>query len=439
MTSRTPDIAIIGAGPSGCALACFLAVRGAKVVIFDSGKQPEMLVGESLVPAAIPLLRRLGIEAAVSAVAMRKPGVSLLHVDGVHFDFPFRSRGRGVPGYAYNIPRPEFDEILRNRAKSLGVHFVRKRATVTAEAAINRPGSTTDDTRELSLTDASLAAAGLGADQHPSLLVDATGRTRLFARTLGIPSSRGSRDDVAYFAHYRNFAADKDTPKGQVMITVLKKGWSWRIPLQDRMSVGIVIDKRAARQAGDNPEQRLAAMIDNEPLLASSAAGAQRISPVRCYSNYQLISEQGHGRGWVMVGDAFGFVDPMLSPGVFMALESASLLDSNIGLRSNRIATLTLDRYCHDLMHWHSSWQEIIEYLYDGRLLQMCEAGSNISEHAGRFAYTRLLEWYYRRIIGALVSGAGTRSAYNRRVLRAGFKYLMDSTERDDRHSVADR
>jgi len=430
MAVSNPEIAIVGAGPSGCALACFLRQRGAEVIVFDNGKRPDLLVGESLIPAAIPLIQRLGIEEEVKRVSVVKPGATLLHADGLRIDLGFKATRGKAPGYAYNIPRPAFDTIIARRAKQLGVRFVHERAQLTRTEKQHA-------VREISLSNASLDAAGLSPDSHPSLLVDATGRTRLFARMLDIESVRGNRNDTAYFAHFEN-CTNEEFPPGQIIITVLKQGWSWRIPLQGKMSVGVVLNQHAARLRGDSPQSRLDATLRDEPLLAKCMAGATQITNVKTYSNYQLLITRGYGPGWVMVGDAFGFVDPMLSPGVFMALESAVLLDQNIGLNANHTPHLSLDRYCRDVTSWHAAWQEVIEYLYDGRLLQLYEAGKEISANASIFSGNRFLDWYYRRLVRQLVSGVATRSTFKRRMLKAGVEHLTDSEIKSSRLAVID-
>src|SRR5208337_243943 len=100
----------------------------------------------------------------------------------------------------------------------------------------------------------------------------ATGRSRCFAHTLEIPAETGPRKDAAYFAHYEGFAENR--PPGQVIIGRLADGWSWRIPLRDRLSVGVVMNKDAAAQLGATPEERLEAAIGRDPVLA--AAGRNR-------------------------------------------------------------------------------------------------------------------------------------------------------------------
>jgi len=415
-------IVVIGAGPTGCALACFLRLSGYSVSVFDNGVRPDLIVGESLVPAAIPIIRRLGIETEVARVSTLKPGASLFHTNGTRVHFKFRPFGKRAPAYAYNIPRPEFDRVLRVQAEKLGVDFIPERARLTVS----------DENRKtVELTPESANSAGLKSGTQPAMLVDATGRTRLFSRKLMLPVVRGERDDVAYFAHYTNFRHD-DVPTGQIIISILNHGWSWRIPLPDRLSVGVVLDKRRARSLGSTATERFERSLASEPLLAERAAQGTRISEVRTYSNYQQKTGIGYGSGWILAGDAYGFVDPMLSPGVFMALESASLLSAALDgyLRSGN--TIHLERYSKDMDSWHESWQEAIEYLYDGRLLHLHQSGLEAAEAGGTFSMGNFLNWHYRRVIANIISGAGTRSTWQRSMLRHGAAHFLDEDEPEE-------
>jgi flavin-dependent dehydrogenase len=311
-------VGIIGSGPSGAALAAFLAMKGRDVTLFDDGRRPELIVGESLIPAVIPILRKLGLEERAAAICQHKPGVTFTLDATDKIEFCFTSlAGTPMPTYAYNAPRPAFDNLFDQRAEELGVQRVR------ARAKIERCG-----TDSVQLAGETLALAPWLNGKQPDLLVDATGRSRLFAHTLEIPAEVGPRKDVAYFAHYEGFAENE--PRGQVIIGRLANGWCWRIPLPGRLSVGVVLNKDAAAQLGATPEERLEAAITRDPVLSAAGRNRRRLTDIFTYTNYQLVSTRGHGPGWAMSGDAFGFVDPMLSPGVFLALHSAELLSENL-------------------------------------------------------------------------------------------------------------
>lgn len=424
------DVAILGAGPGGCTLAALLAQRGMRVLVFDDEKRPELLVGESLLPPVVDLLRRFGLEERTKAFSTFKPGVAFMHRGGLRLDFFFPERALGdTPSYAYNVPRREFDAMLRERAEELGATFVKCRAEVEVG----------DEDAEVRLTRRCLDATPELGGRHPKLLVDATGRRRLFARTLEIPARRGERNDVAYFAHFEDFDAEESKP-GQVVLSILEHGWSWRIPLPGRLSVGVVVDGEVAKGHGRTPEERLESLIDAEPILASAGKGRRRITEVMAYSNYQLISDRGHGPGWLSMGDAFGFVDPMLSPGLFMAMHMADLLDREVFAkgaiedpeRFDRAAT----RVEEEVREWHAAWGDIIEFFYDGRMYSLYEGGVKLRESAPKWAPAAMMERYLSRWITRIVSGVDTRSRYGRGLVRFTANHLMHDVEPPEFYAV---
>ncbi len=389
-------IAIIGGGPSGSALATFLVQAGHHVTLFDDGKRPDLIVGESLIPALIPLLRRLGVEEKIAAIGMLKPGVSFIlnHGESINFSFdPVKKCG--LPTYAYNVPRAEFDRILAERAVEVGAIRVPWRAKLE----ITKPD-------RLALDATTIETTPSLKGKHPDLLVDATGRSRLFARSLNIPARTGPRKDVAYFAHFEN--CEQEGPPGQVLIGRMKAGWSWRIPLPGRLSIGIVLNKDDAAQLGDTANERLTNALRTDPHLAAVTKNASRITDVATYSNYQLISEQAYGPGWVMTGDAFGFVDPMLSPGMYLALHSAEVLAKNLD---------ELPKYSTQIHQLHEAWRDLISYYYDGRMFAMYHTGQDIIRKYD-FPITRLINRHLESNIACMASGGTTLSRYGRSLIK---------------------
>jgi flavin-dependent dehydrogenase len=393
MKKRIQTIGIIGSGPSGATLASLLAMKGVDVTIFDDGRRPGLIVGESLIPSIVPVLRKLGIEERAAAVCQYKPGVSFTFGLDEEFHFCFQSVAGYLPTYAYNAPRPAFDRLIDERADELGAKRVRVRAK------IERAGDT------LRLSDETLAQAPWLGGRQPDLLVDSTGRSRLFARTMDIPAEVGPRKDVAYFAHYEGFAEPE--PRGQVIIGRLESGWSWRIPLPGRLSVGVVLNKDDAAPLGTTPEERLEAAIDRDPVLAVAGKGRRRVTEVATYTNYQLVSDRGHGPGWVMTGDAFGFVDPMLSPGMWLALRSAELLAERLD---------DLPAYSREMRKLIKAWMELIQYFYDGRMFAMFHTGITFErQYPGRISQT--LHNFFDRQIACMACGATTTSRFGQGML----------------------
>lgn len=420
--SCSPEVVIVGAGPAGCTLAALLAQRQIPCVVFDDDKRPGLLVGESLIPGVVPVFRRLGVEDRVAAMSVRKPGASFFVTDdGPRIHFSFKNVEGHLPPYSFNTPRPELDNLLRKRAEELGARFVHARASLIPGEEKGEPA--------LRLSPESLAQAGLPPNARP-LLVDASGRARTFARAMNIPATRGERDDIAYFAHFENFEHDEVEP-GQVIISVLRAGWSWRIPLPGRLSVGIVVGKEHAKTLGATAEERLENAIRQEPILAEKGRQARRVSPVMTYTNYQLLSQRGHGPGWVLLGDAFGFVDPMLSPGLFMSLEGASQLDECVFSRGAAIlkqpAALhaALEKYSRRIVGWHQAWTDLVKYFYDGRIFRIHLAGKNLAMKPSPFNIASIMERHSTFHIASMASGGYTRSAYSRSLMKMLSKYLV--------------
>lgn len=420
-------VAIVGAGPAGSALAIFLARQGAKVTLFDDGRRPELLVGESLVPAVVPILQRLGLEEDTATCGRLKPGVSFIWSPTTRFSFSFARFAPTVFPYAYNIARPQFDDAIVAKAVAAGVHRVVTRARLEPAASARTGGA------ELILDREALAAASMLGGQQPDLIVDATGRARHAARVLGIPAHLGPRKDVAHFAHFENFCWEE--APGQVLIARGSAGWSWCIPLKDRLSVGIVLGQDDAAALGRTPEERLRRAIATDSWLSGTVGDGKRVTGVATYANYQLISQRGFGPGWVMVGDAFGFVDPMLSPGVFLALRSAEMIADALTpfLRRGITPSPTelasaLRSYAAAQSAMLTAWLELVAYLYDGRLLALLEAGHDWLDGPSGVLKTAMQN-HIERHIALQATGTATTARYSRGLLRLLSRYGLRGIE----------
>jgi flavin-dependent dehydrogenase len=358
MAKKIKSVAIIGGGPAGGSLGTLLAQKGYKVGIFHTDKRPPLIVGESLLPAVIPMLRQLGIEEEVKSFSIYKPGATVwLGFDEVVTSFFSWADGR-LPDYAYNTQRDLFDLAVLNASEKAGAkifHLPAKLEKGTEPNTVRLLQETLDKTN------------GFFTEQ-PDLIVDASGRARLLSRLLDGPVKTGGRRDVALFAHWdKCFMTDP----GNIHVDNHGKGWGWRIPLPGKFSMGIVINPKHLEKYGNDPETQYDNYMKTESPTKVFTEGGKRLTPVVKYTNYQLISEKMYGPGWAMVGDAAGFIDPIFSTGLYLSMKGAFELFKAIESDNSN----AMQKY-EDGRHWElKMWQGVIESWYNGRLFSLYRAG----------------------------------------------------------------
>jgi flavin-dependent dehydrogenase len=362
---RIGSIAILGGGPAGATLGALLAKKGLNVGIFHSEKRPPLIVGESLLPAVVPMLRTLGVEEQIKSFSVYKPGATVCLQQQEIIPSFFRWAEGRLPDYSYNTPRDLFDAAILNAARESG-------ATVFNFTARLKKG---DAAQSLQLAEQTLAETNGFFGNAPDFIVDASGRSRLIARLLDLPADRGGRDDVALFAHLDRAVLSEP---GHIHVDYLTKGWGWRIPLPGRVSVGIVIDPKHLAGYGQTIEQQYDAFLRDEPSLRGYTNGATRITPVVRYSSYQVISRQMVGPGWALIGDAAGFIDPVFSTGLYLGMRSAFDLAAAI----ESCSPAAMQRYEHGLRREMRLWQPVIDSWYDGRLFNLYRAGQTYKDNA---------------------------------------------------------
>jgi flavin-dependent dehydrogenase len=390
-----PRVAIVGAGPAGSALGLYLARSGCRPIIYSKGKRPPIIVGESLVPAVVPFLREFGIEQEVASYSTWKSGATFVYNQDYRLNIWFdQVRGGRVPTYSYNVPRDRFDATIRDAAERAG-------ATVVEHAArMERAG----DSDRLRLSDDTVAAAGaLLEGRQPDFIVDATGRGRGIPQLLDIPVVAGDRRDSALHAHLTGVKVEIAT---NVHTDRLERGWCWRIPLPGRVSTGVIVDAAYLREFGATAEEQFDNYLRHEPVLREWSAKGERVTPVVRYSNYQARVERGVGANWALVGDAFGFVDPVFSSGMLIALQSARSLAAAIGDGSPS----AFARYEAEVKENLDSWRKVITHYYDGRLLTLFQVGERVRE---RFL-GKLMDFHFRKHMPRIFTGDDVTNRYSR-------------------------
>jgi flavin-dependent dehydrogenase len=410
---RIDTVVILGAGPAACTLAVLLARAGRRVAMLHRPRAAPLLVGESLVPAIVLMLRQLGVEQEVAAYSQSKPGACFDFGGPSDFPFAFKDFCGSFPPYAYNVPRIQFEATLLEAARKAGAKVV-VAAAVVAAAVVERVGSS--DRVRLS-RETMEALAGV-CPEPPDLIVDATGRARVVPKLLDIPSQEGGRKDTALFAH-----VDKTLlfQEGYVHSTRLDHGWSWRIPLPGRVSVGIVIGSEHLPKFGATKEERYDNLLRQDSVLRTAVNGAKRLTPVMEYTNYQLVSSRMVGDGWALVGDTAGFIDPVFSSGLFIGMRSAFSLAGAISDGSSK----AFRRYERETTHHLKIWHEIVGRYYDGRLFTSFHVGEQLRHNP----LIKLTFPHINKHMGRIFLGAASTSPYSIRLLRFLVKYGLKNED----------
>ncbi len=307
------DVVIIGGGPAGSTMATRLADKGLDVIVFDKDVHPRFHIGESLLPRNLPILEQLGVLEDVERIAVKKYGADLALPDREDYrKFEFAEANKQHP-HAFQVKRAEFDLLLLRNAQSRGAEVI-EGAKVT--------GVSFDDPDFISVT----TRDGEGAETHWRTLfvVDASGRDTFLASRMKTRERDPNHNSAAVFAHFEGVQRRPGSDAGNTSVTWFDNGWFWTIPLSDNVdSVGIVCDPTFLRKRTCPLDQFLAEAIASCPQMKSRMADARPISETQAAGNFSYKSNTMHGDRFLLVGDAYAFLDPMFSTGVYLAMESA--------------------------------------------------------------------------------------------------------------------
>ena len=314
MTAPAYDVAVIGGGPGGSTVATHLARGGLSVGLFEREAFPRFKVGESLVPATMLLLERLGVLEPVAQGGFQVKYGAAFHDQetGLGHTFYFL-RGMPWPNWTYNVPRAEFDAILLAHARKQGVQVLQP-ASVGA-VAFDADGVT-------------LRADGGGERQsyRARFLVDASGRDGFLTARVGRRQRVPNLGKVALFAHYRGAARFPGIEEGNLRVYLFEGGWFWWIPFSnDVTSVGAVLHARAVREHAGTPEELFEAMVRRCRRVHEHLGSAERITPLYRTANFAYTNAPIVGDRYLCVGDAIAFIDPIFSSGVFIAMRTGEL------------------------------------------------------------------------------------------------------------------
>jgi len=298
------DVIVAGGGPAGTTAATLLAQYGRKVLIIERDVHPRFHIGESMLPMSEPVFKRLGINWDTSKY-QKKSGAEFMNEKTNQSAF-FPLNGQHQP---YQVERAEFDFMLIKNAEKHGVE-VKQNETV----------------RQTNYSASGVGVVSTLGEYHAQYFIDATGRSAISGRKNKSIERIDNLGRFALFTHYNGLNSDeaKDLHRsGEIKIIILDIGWFWVIPLVNkRLSLGIVVQKNLS------PQERGAQLFDkyvaDSPYLQKLLAGAKQETAVKTEADFSFTNQKRYGERFVSCGDAAGFLDPVFSSGVFLALTSAA-------------------------------------------------------------------------------------------------------------------
>ncbi len=316
-----PEVVVIGGGPAGATTATLIAEQGRRVTLFERDRFPRYHVGESLIPETFWVLDRLGILPKLrGGPFVEKHSVQFVSEHGrVSEPFYFADYKPHESSRTWQVTRREFDHLLIDNARAKGV---------AVEEGVRVLEVLFEEGRAIGVR----VTDERGADRivRCQEVVDAAGQSGLILDRLGLRQWDPLLKKAAIWTYWKGAVRDagRDAGATLVMQTAGRKGWFWFIPLADDLtSVGVVADFTHLFQGRDakDPGSIYAEEVARCPGLQPRLAGAERVEPFRIAKEYSYRARQVAGDGWVLVGDALGFLDPLYSSGILLALKSGAL------------------------------------------------------------------------------------------------------------------
>lgn len=310
------DVVVVGGGPAGSTAAALLAERGHRIVLLEKAHHPRFHIGESLLPANLPLFERLGIAREVHAIGMQKWGVEFYSpVHDRTQSYRFADSWKKDMPHAYEVRRSELDEILIRRAGALGARVIEGCRAREVEF-LGDAGVRVHAQHE----------GGAEETWRARFVVDASGRDTLLGARLGLKQRNPRHNSASIYAHFRGAWRHEDPRRaGDISIFWFEHGWFWYIPLADGItSVGVVAWPYYMRRRTKPVREYFLETIAQSPPLAARLAGAELASEVEATGNYSYQCARPCGEGYLLAGDAYAFIDPVFSSGVLFAMQAGA-------------------------------------------------------------------------------------------------------------------
>jgi flavin-dependent dehydrogenase len=358
------DVIVIGGGPGGAAAATLVAQRGHRVLLLERSPAPRFKIGESLMPATWWTLERMGVLAKLQASHFpRKYSVQFYSKTGkASAPFYFQDADPHESSITWQVLRSEFDALLLDNAREHGVE-VRRGAAVKDVLF--------DGDRAVGVSVGVALGGGGGEEISCRVVVDATGRSAFLGRKLGLMRPDPELRKASFFTHFEGALRDSGIDEGATLVvhTQDESGWFWYIPLpEDRVSVGVVgsVETLITDRSG-GPQAVLDEEIARCPEIQRRIAGARQTMPVQVLNDFSYRSSRIAGDGWVLVGDAFGFLDPIYSSGVYLALSSGELAADSIhaALAADDLSAARLGAHGPDFLAGMEAMRKLVYAFYE--------------------------------------------------------------------------
>lgn len=322
--TRERDVVVVGGGPAGGTASALLAEQGLDVLLLEKDTFPRFHIGESLMTETWWTLNRLGLVDWLQSTAFpRKHSVQFISENGKPSrPFYFSDTNDHESAVTWQVERSVFDAKLLDVAKSNGAEI---RDGVKVDKVLF-----SDDQRACGVA---ASIDGEMVEIPARVVVDASGLGAVIGRQLRLIQNDPVLKKAAVFAHYKGAHRDEGIDEGATLIIHSEgnRGWFWYIPLDDdRVSVGVVGDPGELLKGRGTPEQILEEEIQKSPCMRDRLKAAEISTDVMVVSDFSYRSRRCSGDGWVLIGDAFGFIDPVYSTGVFLALKSGEMAADSI-------------------------------------------------------------------------------------------------------------
>ena len=312
------DIIIIGGGPVGTTAATLLSEKGYSVCLLEKAEHPRFHIGESLLPMNLPILERLGVLEQIKEIGIIKHGAEFNALDPEtqqwqRETFYFEKSFNKKYPYAYEVKRSEFDHILLENCKNKGVSVLEKHKVTQVEFP------------SAGHVIASYKKQDNESEQlHGRYIIDASGRDSLLSRTMKLKQKNPDHQSSAIFGHFSDVEPRTGRDAGNISIYWFEHGWFWLIPLSDgSMSVGAVCWPEYLKTLEGSTEKFLWKTIAMNSAVSARMKNAKNLGEIRATGNFAYTSKKMWGRDFMLLGDAFAFVDPVFSSGVYLGMSGA--------------------------------------------------------------------------------------------------------------------